>query len=98
MKILGSRFRHRVICNPLPRLSQEFLQRLTMVLRQYPPPQPKKPAVDLLVAVGDQQQYLDLHGLLPPHGSDGALDALQVISLPQRVQKCRTRSPHPRLG
>ncbi len=60
---------------------QEFLQRLTLVLRQYPPPQPKKPAVDLLVAVGDQQQYLDMNGLLPPPGSDASLDALQASHL-----------------
>jgi len=60
---------------------QEFLQRLKTVLRQFPPPQPKKPAVDLLVAVGDQQQYLLENGLSPPPGSEGALDALQVSSL-----------------
>lgn len=52
------------------------------VLRQFPPPQPKKPAVDLLVAVGDQQQYLLQNGLSPPPGSEGALDALQVNSVP----------------
>jgi len=54
---------------------------LKTVLRQFPPPQPKKPAVDLLVAVGDQQQYLLQNGLSPPPGSEGALDALQVDSL-----------------
>lgn len=66
--------------------AQEFLQRLKTVLRQYPPPQPKKPAVDLLVAVGDQQQYLHINGLLPPSGSDGALDALQVEKEPAMAQ------------
>ena len=35
---------------------QEFLERLQSVLRQFPPPHPKKPAVDMLVAVGDQQR------------------------------------------
>ena len=57
---------------------QEFLERLQSVLQQFPPPHPRKPAVDLLVAVGDQQMYLQQHGLLPPEGSEGALDALQV--------------------
>ena len=75
---------------------QEFLQRLTLMLRQYPPPQPKKPAVDLLVAVGDQQLYLDMNGLLPPPESDASLDALQVmpeISSHWQGHLCKPRRP-----
>ena len=60
--------------------SQEFLQRLKTVLRQFPPPQPTKPAVDLLVSVGDQQNYLSANNLLPPPGSEGTLDALQACA------------------
>lgn len=60
---------------------QEFLQRLKTVLRQFPPPQPTTAAVDLLVAVGDQQLYLSTNKLLPPPDSDGSLDALQVGKL-----------------
>jgi hypothetical protein len=47
-------------------------------LAQYPPPQPTRPAVNLLVAVGKQQEYLARNNLLPPPGNPGALDALQV--------------------
>ncbi|KAK9839863.1 hypothetical protein WJX81_007158 [Elliptochloris bilobata] len=56
-----------------------FVAKLTDVLGQYPPPQPSRPAVDLLVAVGQQQEYLLFHNLLPPPGHPGALDALQVF-------------------
>jgi hypothetical protein len=50
-------------------------------LADYPPPQPTCPAVNLLVAVGKQQEYLARNNLLPPAGHPGALDALQVIDL-----------------
>ena len=59
--------------------AQLFLAKLTDVLAQHPPPQPSRPAVDLLVAVGQQQEYLLFHNLLPPPGHPGALDALQVF-------------------
>ena len=58
--------------------AQLFVAKLTDVLGQYPPPQPSRPAVDLLVTVGQQQEYLLFHNLLPPPGHPGALDALQA--------------------
>ena len=54
------------------------MAKLTDVLGQHPPPQPSRPAVDLLVTVGQQQEYLLFHNLLPPPGHPGALDALQA--------------------
>ena len=59
---------------------QEFLGKLVATLAQFPPPQPSRPAVDLLVTVGQQQEYLAWHNLLPSRGEQGALDALQVGS------------------
>lgn len=47
----------------------------------HPPPQPSKAAVDLLVTVGQQQEYLLWHNLLPPPGHPGSLDALEVSLL-----------------
>ena len=47
-------------------------------LAQFPPPQPSRPAVNLLVTVGQQQEYLSWHNLLPSRGEQGSLDALQV--------------------
>ncbi len=58
---------------------QELIDKLLATLEQYPPQQPTRPAVDLLVAIGEQQQYLLYTNLLPPPGSPGALDALQVF-------------------
>lgn len=49
-------------------------------LAEHPPPQPTRPAVNLLVAVGKQQEYLAINNLLPPPDHPGALDALQVCS------------------
>ena len=51
---------------------------LTHALELYPPPQPTRAAVDLLVTVGKHQEYLVTHGLLPPHDHPGSLDALKV--------------------
>ncbi|KAK9868824.1 hypothetical protein WJX84_006782 [Apatococcus fuscideae] len=56
-----------------------FLARLRDVLDVYPPPQPTKPAVDLLVKVGEYQSYLAWHNLLPPPGHAGSLDAFEVF-------------------
>ena len=53
---------------------------LTHALELYPPPQPTRAAVDLLVTVGKHQEYLVTHGLLPPHDHPGSLDALKVRS------------------
>ncbi len=53
---------------------------LTHALELYPPPQPTRAAVDLLVTVGKHQEYLVTHGLLPPHDHPGSLDALKVCS------------------
>ncbi|KAK9806759.1 hypothetical protein WJX72_001747 [[Myrmecia] bisecta] len=58
---------------------REFVAKLDRVLRAHPPPQPSRPAVDLLVTVGQQQEYLAWHNLLPPAGSPGELDALRVF-------------------
>ena len=63
------------------------MAKLTDVLGQFPPPQPSRPAVDLLVTVGQQQEYLLFHNLLPPPGHPGALDALQA-----RIRSYVTRS------
>ena len=57
---------------------QEFIVKLVNSLAQFPPPQPTQPAVDLLVTVGQQQEYFSWHNLLPPAGHPGALDALKV--------------------
>ena len=62
--------------------AQLFVAKLTDVLGQHPPPQPSRPAVDLLVTVGQQQEYLLFHNLLPPPGHPGALDALQARIIP----------------
>jgi len=53
--------------------------RLTAVLADHPPPEPSPPAVDLLVAIGRQQEFLAWHNLAPPAGHPGALDALAVF-------------------
>ena len=50
--------------------AQLFVGKLTDVLGQYPPPQPSRPAVDLLVTVGQQQEYLLFHNLLPPRSEE----------------------------
>ena len=52
--------------------------KLVKTLAQFPPPQPTQAAVDLLVTVGQQQEYFSWHNLLPPVGHPGALDALKV--------------------
>ncbi len=49
--------------------AQLFVAKLTDVLGQYPPPQPSRPAVDLLVTVGQQQEYLLFHNLLRRPGT-----------------------------
>ena len=51
---------------------------LTHTLQHYPPPQPTRPAVDLLVIVGKHQEYLAKHGLLPARDHPGSVDALKV--------------------
>ncbi|KAK9868912.1 hypothetical protein WJX84_002762 [Apatococcus fuscideae] len=56
-----------------------FIARLRDVLDVYPPPQPSKAAVDLLVKVGEYQSYLAWHNLLPPPGHPGSLDAFEVF-------------------
>lgn len=61
--------------------AQELVDKLMATLEQFPPQQPSRPAVDLLVAIGEQQQYLLYTNLLPPPGSPGALDALQVFGV-----------------
>ena len=58
--------------------SRLYLTALKDTLNMYPPPQPSKAAVDLLVTVGQQQEYLLWHNLLPPPGHPGSLDALAV--------------------
>ncbi len=65
-------------CNDCFARLQLFLARLRDVLDVYPPPQPTKPAVDLLVKVGEYQSYLAWHNLLPPPGHAGSLDAFEV--------------------
>lgn len=57
---------------------QEYLLKLVNTLAQFPPPQPTQPAVDLLVTVGQQQEYFSWHNLLPPTGHPGSLDVLKV--------------------
>ena len=57
---------------------QMLIMDLTDALERYPPPQPTRPAVDLLVTVGKHQEYLDHHGLLPSQDHAGSLDALKV--------------------
>ena len=60
-----------------------YLRALEDTLNKYPPPQPSTAAVNLLVTVGQQQEFLLWHSLLPPPGHPGSLDALAV------------RAPHP---
>ena len=59
---------------------QMLIMDLTHALELYPPPQPTRAAVDLLVTVGKHQEYLVTHGLLPPPDHPGYLDALKVRS------------------
>ncbi|KAK9805114.1 hypothetical protein WJX73_010312 [Symbiochloris irregularis] len=59
--------------------STEFLVKLVNSLAQFPPPQPTQPAVDLMVTLGQQQEYFSWHNLLPPAGHPGSLDALKVF-------------------
>lgn len=59
-------------------VTQMLIMDLTHALELYPPPQPTRAAVDLLVTVGKHQEYLVTHGLLPPHDHPGSLDALKV--------------------
>ena len=71
-------------CINLPQLAAAeygrlFANRLAAVLSAHPPPEPTQPAVDLLVTVGQQQEFLAYHNLLPPAGHPGALDALAVF-------------------
>lgn len=61
--------------------SRLYLTALKDTLNMHPPPQPSKAAVDLLVTVGQQQEYLLWHNLLPPPGHPGSLDALEVSQL-----------------
>ena len=58
---------------------REYAAKLSSVLAAHPPPEPSPPAVDLLVAVGRQQEFLAWHNLAPPAGHPGALDALAVF-------------------
>jgi len=59
-----------------------YLTALEDTLNKYPPPQPSTAAVNLLVTVGQQQEFLIWHSLLPPPGHPGSLDALAVRPLP----------------
>lgn len=55
-----------------------YLSALQDTLDRFPPPQPSQAAVNLLVTVGQQQEFLLWHSLLPPPGHPGSLDALEV--------------------
>lgn len=55
-----------------------YLSALQDTLDRFPPPQPSEAAVNLLVTVGQQQEFLLWHSLLPPPGHPGSLDALEV--------------------
>lgn len=71
-------------CINLPQLAAAeygalYGARLAAVLAAHPPPEPFVPVVDLLVAVGRQQEFLAYHNLLPPAGHPGSLDALAVF-------------------
>ncbi|DBB16594.1 TPA: hypothetical protein ACH3X3_014851 [Trebouxia sp. C0006] len=57
-----------------------YLTALEDTLNKYPPPQPSTAAVNLLVTVGQQQEFLIWHSLLPPPGHPGSLDALAVFT------------------
>ena len=59
-----------------------YLTALEDTLNKYPPPQPSTAAVNLLVTVGQQQEFLIWHSLLPPPGHPGSLDALAVSPVP----------------
>jgi len=59
-----------------------YLTALKDTLNMYPPPQPSTAAVNLLVTVGQQQEFLIWHSLLPPPGHPGSLDALAVSPSP----------------
>ncbi len=59
-----------------------YLTALEDTLNKYPPPQPSTAAVNLLVTVGQQQEFLIWHSLLPPAGHPGSLDALAVSPVP----------------
>ena len=80
-----SRAARKTSCIFEPGWVQEFLGKLVSTLAQFPPPQPSRPAVDLLVTVGQQQEYLAWHNLLPSRGEQGSLDALQVEAVGFRV-------------
>ena len=69
-------------------LLQEFLALLDNTLNKYPPLQPTKAAVDLLVTVGQQQEYLLWHNLMPPPGQPGSLDAFAVSQQQPRSVAC----------
>lgn len=62
-----------------------YLSALQETLDRYPPPQPSEAAVNLLVTVGQQQEFLLWHSLLPPPGHPGSLDALEVTHPPART-------------
>ena len=71
---------------------------LTHTLQHYPPPQPTRPAVDLLVIVGKHQEYLAKHGLLPARDHPGFVDALKVRPWPAppscyRMRKAMLQRP-----
>ena len=55
-----------------------YLSALQDTLDRFPPPHPSEAAVNLLVTVGQQQEFLLWHSLLPPPGHPGSLDALEV--------------------
>ncbi|KAL3142941.1 hypothetical protein ABBQ38_003227 [Trebouxia sp. C0009 RCD-2024] len=57
-----------------------YLSALQDTLDRFPPPQPSEAAVNLLVTVGQQQEFLLWHSLLPPPGHPGSLDALEVFT------------------
>ena len=59
-----------------------YLSALQDTLDRFPPPQPSEAAVNLLVTVGQQQEFLLWHSLLPPPGHPGSLDALEVTPTP----------------
>ena len=67
---------------------------LSHALELYPPPQPTRSAVDLLVTVGKHQEYLVTHGLLPSHDHPGSLDALKVCCAPTLATAMIAIPPH----
>ena len=73
---------------------QMLVMDLSHALELYPPPQPTRSAVDLLVTVGKHQEYLVTHSLLPAHDHPGSLDALKVCSAPILMTAVINSIPH----